>query len=121
MGNWKDSEEKNNYDKDLEEYEEYDFVMNDHKDSEGCYIATCVYGSYDCPQVWILRRFRDNFLKPHFWGRCFIRCYYFLSPPLVRFFGNNLLFKNLFHFLLDPFVSVLKRNGISDSPYLDLN
>ena len=25
----------------------------------GCYIATAVYGSYDCPQVWTLRRYRD--------------------------------------------------------------
>ena len=30
-----------------------------HSDS-GCYIATCVYGSYDCPQVQTLRRFRDD-------------------------------------------------------------
>ena len=30
--------------------------------SQGCYIATCVYGSYDCSPVWILRRFRDSFL-----------------------------------------------------------
>lgn len=26
---------------------------------KGCYVATCVYGSYDCPEVWTLRRFRD--------------------------------------------------------------
>ncbi|AZA83149.1 hypothetical protein C1637_19580 [Chryseobacterium lactis] len=25
-----------------------------------CYIATAVYGSYDCSEVWILRRFRDQ-------------------------------------------------------------
>ena len=25
--------------------------------SGGCYVATAVYGSYDCPQVWTLRRF----------------------------------------------------------------
>ena len=28
--------------------------------NNGCYVATCVYGSYDCPEVWVLRRFRDN-------------------------------------------------------------
>ena len=27
-----------------------------------CYIATAVYGSYDCPQVWVLRRFRAEVL-----------------------------------------------------------
>lgn len=28
--------------------------------SKACYIATSVYGSYDCPEVWTLRRFRDK-------------------------------------------------------------
>ena len=26
----------------------------------GCYVATAVYGSYDCPQVWTLRRYRER-------------------------------------------------------------
>ena len=33
------------------------------KKKQGCYVATCVYGSYDCPQVWTLRRYRDDVLK----------------------------------------------------------
>ena len=37
--------------------------------SGGCYIATCVYGSYDCPQVWTLRRFRDDTLDETWYGR----------------------------------------------------
>lgn len=40
-----------------------------HSDSQGCYVATCVYGSYDCPQVWTLRRFRDNTLAETMLGR----------------------------------------------------
>ena len=28
----------------------------------GCYVATAVYGSYDCPEIWTLRRFRDKVL-----------------------------------------------------------
>jgi len=31
--------------------------------SAGCYIATAVYGSYNCPEVWTLRRYRDIKLK----------------------------------------------------------
>ena len=38
----------------------------------GCYVATCVYGSYDCPEVWRLRRYRDEYLDAHWWGRYFI-------------------------------------------------
>ena len=37
----------------------------------GCYVATCVYGSYDCPQVWTLRRFRDDTLGSTWYGRAF--------------------------------------------------
>ena len=39
----------------------------------GCYIATCVYGSYDCPEVWTLRRYRDYTLDLTWYGRTFIR------------------------------------------------
>ena len=41
------------------------------KKKEGCYIATCVYGSYDCPEVLILRQFRDERLKQNAAGRQF--------------------------------------------------
>ena len=41
----------------------------------GCYVATAVYGSYDCPQVWTLRRFRDHTLAASWYGRAFIRAY----------------------------------------------
>ena len=40
------------------------------KSRRGCYIATCVYGSYDCPQVWTLRRFRTACLAKTFSAGC---------------------------------------------------
>ena len=60
----------------------------------GCYVATAVYGSYDCPQVWTLRRFRDNTLTGSWYGRAFIRVYYTISPTLVKWFGKTEWFKN---------------------------
>ena len=62
--------------------------------SEGCYIATCVYGSYDCPEVWTLRRYRDFNLAKTWYGRAFIRIYYAISPMVVKIFGGTKLFKN---------------------------
>lgn len=53
----------------------------------GCYVATAVYGSYDCPPVWTLRRFRDFTLSKTWYGRTFIRTYYIISPTLVKWFG----------------------------------
>ena len=87
--------------------------------SGGCYVATAVYGSYDCPEVWTLRRFRDYYLARRFWGRCFIRAYYAVSPTLVRWFGDTSWFKHLWRGKLDRMVSDLQRQGYQDTPYED--
>lgn len=87
--------------------------------SNGCYIATYVYGSYDCPNVWVLRRFRDNKLYKSFLGRLFIRLYYFVSPKLIKYFGEKRRFHMLCRKALDPIVYKLKLKGYSDKPYKD--
>ena len=89
------------------------------EEKNGCYIATCVYGSYDCSEVWILRRFRDFFLRKSFLGRLFIRFYYFVSPKIVELFGEKSLFKRINKGILDRFVQDLKSKGYEDSPYDD--
>lgn len=58
------------------------------KEKEGCYIATMVYENYDHPDVFVLRRFRDQNLKSHFFGRIFISKYYKYSPKFVKFAKN---------------------------------
>ncbi len=85
----------------------------------GCYIATSIYGSYDCPEVWTLRRYRDNNLDLTRHGRAFIRMYYTVSPTFVRLFGDTRLFKAIFRPYLDRKVRKLKANGYSDEPYDD--
>lgn len=85
----------------------------------GCYIATCVYGSYDCPQVWTLRRFRDNTLASTWYGRAFIRTYYAVSPALVKWFGHTAWFKQLWRGKLDVLVEKLQAKGIAATPYSD--
>lgn len=85
----------------------------------GCYVATVVYGSYDCPQVWTLRRFRDYKLSEKWYGRIFIRAYYVISPTLVKWFGNTEWFKMIWKGRLDRMVENLKAEGIEDTPYLD--
>lgn len=57
---------------------------NSSNSSGGCFIATAVYGSYDSPQVLILRKFRDDHLQPSIRGRFMIRLYYFISPPIAN-------------------------------------
>lgn len=79
--------------------------------SSGCYIATSLYGSYNHPEVMILRRFRDNVLAINTFGKVFIRFYYSISPILVKYFGNTLLFKKFFGFIVKNLVSSLKSRG----------
>ena len=74
------------------------------QNSGGCYVATCVYGSYDCPEVWTLRRFRDNYLKRSYWGRLFIKAYYVVSPKVVSVFGSSTWFRLPIKTILSAFV-----------------
>ena len=92
-----------------------------YKRANGCYIATCVYGSYDCPQVWTLRRFRDNTLGTTWYGRAFIRTYYAISPTLVKWFGKTAWFKKLWKGKLDRMIAKLQAKGIESTPYDDKN
>ncbi|MCR5483960.1 MAG: hypothetical protein K6F09_00030, partial [Clostridiales bacterium] len=89
--------------------------------SGGCYVATCVYGSYDCPQVWTLRRYRDNMLASTRRGRVFIRIYYAVSPTLVAWFGHTNWFKKLWRGKLDRMVTFLQKKGVENTPYEDAN
>ena len=85
----------------------------------GCYVATCVYGSYDCPEVWTLRRFRDDRLAKRAAGRAFIRVYYALSPGIVRSFGSASWFRRFWRGRLDALVKRLAEQGVADTPYRD--
>ena len=85
----------------------------------GCYVATSVYGSYDCPQVWTLRRYRDYTLAETCLGRLFIRTYYAVSPTIVKWFGNAAWFKRIWRKRLDKMVAKLNSQGVEDTPYND--
>lgn len=87
----------------------------------GCYVATAVYGSYDCPQVWTLRRYRDYTLAQTWYGRLFIMLYYSISPTLVKWFGSTNWFKKMWKGKLDRMVADLQAKGVESTPYQDKN
>lgn len=87
--------------------------------NEGCYVATAIYGSYDCPQVWTLRRYRDYTLAETWHGRTFIHIYYAVSPILVEWFGHTAWFKKMWKGRLDRMVANLNANGVENTPYTD--
>lgn len=92
---------------------------NPNVDTSACYVATAVYGSYDCPEVWTLRRFRDRTLDETWYGRLFIKAYYATSPTFVKYFGNVKFFKTQGKKLLDKWVTKLNSKGYESTPYKD--
>ncbi len=97
----------------------YEIPQRPVPQSGGCYVATAVYGSYDCPQVWTLRRYRDYDLAETWHGRAFIRTYYAISPTLVKWFGHTEWFKRLWRGKLDCMVKDLQEKGYESTPYED--
>ena len=91
------------------------------KKTAGCYVATAVYGSYDCPEVWTLRRYRDYTLGSTWHGRAFIKTYYAISPTLVKWFGETEWFKKMWRGTLDRMVANLQEKGVENTPYEDKN
>lgn len=73
-----------------------------------CYIATAVYGSYDAPEVLVLRQFRDNTLSATALGRLFIKVYYRLSPPIADRLKNAKHINRFVRGILDKWVHNLK-------------
>ncbi len=104
----------------LNYYKEDKYLNNNRPQRQGgCYIATAVYKSYDCPEVWVLRRFRDFSLKKNFFGSLFISLYYKISPTLVKIFGKNTYFIRFWKIILDNLVQSLQKKGFKNTPYKD--
>lgn len=80
--------------------------------SGGCYVATMAYGSYDAPQVLVLRWYRDNILQKSGLGRLFIRIYYYLSPKAVRHLEHYKTINSIIRKLLDTQVSWVKKQMV---------
>lgn len=84
-----------------------DESSNQSSNSSGCYVATMVYGSYDAPEVLVLRRFRDNFLAHSVFGRAFIKWYYANSPSFVERYKDSHKINSVIRFLLNGLVKLL--------------
>jgi hypothetical protein len=83
---------------------------NTSSNSEGCYIATACYGSYDCNQVITFRSFRDDYLCKNIIGRRFIRFYYAISPIIAQRLKNKVLLSIFIRdTILNPIYELLKK------------
>jgi len=81
--------------------EEYAYLKDKYG---GCYIATAVYGSYDSPEVYLLRSFRDNYLEKRNWGQQFVKFYYKYSPKFASKISPNSISSRIIKLLLNKFI-----------------
>jgi len=79
-----------------------------HEPSSGCYIATMVYGSYNAPEVMVLRRFRDEVLLQSWIGQEIVKIYYKCSPSFVKKTKHMKTMHVILKSILNPFVNYLK-------------
>ena len=87
------------------------------KSKEGCYVATWVYGGYNNKPLWILRRFRDQFLNRFRLGQRCIQLYYHHSPNLVKTLRGKKTVNRWIRYILNITTTILKFLGFSDLPY----
>lgn len=69
----------------------------------GCFIATAAYGTPLCPQLTLIRRFRDRCLPSRL-----SRAYYRISPPVAYEVSLHLSLRRTVRLILYPIVKVLK-------------
>jgi hypothetical protein len=59
------------------------------KQADACFVVTATMGDFDHPDVVLLRRFRDRWIRRQFWGDRFIEIYYFVGPIFAKAISNS--------------------------------
>jgi len=76
----------------------------------GCFIATAALGSPLAPEIYILREFRDRFLRANVPGRLAVRAYYSFSPPIARIIEKSKLLRYITNLaIVRPWVWLSRR------------
>jgi hypothetical protein len=59
------------------------------EEGSGCFVATAAHGDYDAPEVYELRRLRDQYLQTTGTGRAFISWYYEDGPTAATWIAER--------------------------------
>jgi hypothetical protein len=90
-------------------YNELNTGSKQSSSSDGnCYIATVAYGSYEHPQVTVLRQFRDNVLDKYILGKWFIKIYYRYSPELAKKLKDKKTANTIIRKILNMLIKIIK-------------
>jgi hypothetical protein len=70
-----------------------------------CFIATAVAGDFNHPDVILLRKFRDIYLRNLIFGSSFIDSYYYVGPLIAPWISRHgCLRKSIYYFIIKPLV-----------------
>lgn len=89
-------------------WERYKRQGGDAEGGEYCFIATAAFGDYDHPQVRLLRRFRDEILRPTATGRLVIGLYYTHSPAWAATVRRSWVRQRVAQIVLFPVTSLAR-------------
>jgi|LSQX01.2.fsa_nt_gb hypothetical protein len=76
--------------------------------NNNCFIATACYRDLYSPEVILLRKFRDEILNKHFFGRIFIKFYYATSPYVYHQLLDRPKISNRLKVALDRLVQLIR-------------
>jgi hypothetical protein len=97
--------------KECKDYVEKLAAANGIVPKSGCFVATACYGSYDAPEVVVLRHYRDNTLLQTDLGRLFVKFYYRVSPYIAAKIATSDSAKNAIRkYILSPIVRKIRQN-----------
>jgi hypothetical protein len=82
---------------------------------QGCFVATAAFGPQNA-SVTLLREYRDRIMTRSFPGRCAVRIYYLLSPPLAHFIEASRGRQALARRFLRPFIAGARRRLAQRQP-----
>ena len=85
------------------------YDTTDSDGNSGCYIATAVYGSYECDEVFELRKFRDDYLSKSAIGRGVIKLYYKVSPGMAKRLTYDSSISSFIRKVLNCFVRCIQK------------
>lgn len=87
------------------------FLRNTKSSRGPCFVASAAFaGEPDAVELWILRRYRDEFLRPSPAGRRLIALYYRHSPPFARLLGRSPASRAATRWLIVKVASRLKKD-----------
>lgn len=72
-----------------------------------CFVATAAYGTPFADEIVVLRRFRDEVLRPNRLGRAFLHAYEQIGPPLAHFIEKSETRRAIARALLRPITRLI--------------